>query len=106
MSIVRLQTNEIYDEMQAQTKWQQQGVKLKLIGQVIRRYFPDFLIRLDDERYLILEVKGQESDQDRVKRRALSDWCRAVNQVKHYGHWCCVVSRSPADIDGIIAKYI
>ncbi len=75
-----------------------------LYNGVIRRYFPDFLIRLDDERYLILEVKGQESDQDRVKRRALSDWCRAVNQVKHYGHWCCDVSRSPADIDGIIKK--
>ena len=76
-----------------------------LYNGIIRRYFPDFLIKLDDKHYLILEVKGQESDQDKIKRRALQDWCRAVNRVRDYGFWSCDVSRSPADIDGIILKY-
>ena len=76
-----------------------------LYNGIIRRYFPDFLIKLDGEKYLILEVKGQESEQDKIKRRALQDWCKAVNRVKDYGFWSCDVSQSPADIDGIILKY-
>ncbi|MBQ7594247.1 MAG: DEAD/DEAH box helicase family protein [Synergistaceae bacterium] len=71
-----------------------------------RRYLPDFLIKLENDRMLILEVKGLESEQDKIKRERLSDWVKAVNGIKIFGEWACDISKSPADIDEIIAKYI
>ena len=73
---------------------------------VLRRYLPDFLIKLANDKMLILEVKGLETEQDKLKRERLSDWVKAVNGVKIFGEWACDVSRSPADVDGIIAKYL
>lgn len=70
------------------------------------RYYPDFLIKLANQKMLILEVKGIESEQDRIKFAALTDWVKAVNGIKIFGEWSCDMSKSPADIDGIIAKYI
>ncbi|MBQ7545230.1 MAG: DEAD/DEAH box helicase family protein [Synergistaceae bacterium] len=75
-----------------------------MFGGKVHRYLPDFLVRLSNGRTLILEVKGRESEQDRVKREALADWVKAVNLVKVYGEWSCDVSRNPADVDGIIAR--
>ena len=74
-------------------------------GQV-KRYVPDFFVRLENNITLILETKGIESEQDKEKKRALSDWVKAVNGTKRFGEWACDMSKSPADIDGIIAKYI
>ena len=55
------------------------------------RYIPDFLAvaPLSDEKelYLVIEVKGRESDADRVKRRwAENYWIPAVNQHPNFGH--------------------
>ncbi|MBQ9629819.1 MAG: hypothetical protein IJR43_11250, partial [Synergistaceae bacterium] len=74
-------------------------------GQV-KRYVPDFFVRLKNNITLILETKGIESEQDKEKKRALSDWIKAVNNTNRFGEWACDMSKSPADIDGIIAKYI
>ncbi|MGL4594236.1 MAG: hypothetical protein ACRCUY_05860 [Thermoguttaceae bacterium] len=46
---------------------------------VVRRYFPDYLIRYKNGTMLVLETKGQETDRDRTKRAFLDDWCEAVN---------------------------
>lgn len=72
---------------------------------VIRRYTPDFLIKLDNGKILILETKGQETRKDKAKRAALSEWVEAVNALQEYGEWCNDVSYSVADVDGIINKY-
>ncbi len=72
----------------------------------IWKYYPDFLIKLSNDRMLILEVKGIESEQDRIKRKALNDWVKAVNGTKRFGEWSCDVSYNPADVDGIISKHI
>ena len=72
---------------------------------VIRRYTPDFLVRLDNGKTLILETKGRETEKDRAKRSALSEWVQAVNETHEYGEWCHDVSFSIADVDGIIEKY-
>ena len=77
-----------------------------LYNGAVKKYLPDFLIRLDNDINLILEVKGQESAQDKAKRRALMDWVTAVNDAKEFGKWACEVSYNIADIDGIIAKYL
>ncbi|MGD0043505.1 MAG: hypothetical protein ABSE84_24385, partial [Isosphaeraceae bacterium] len=54
---------------------------------VVRKYRPDFLVRLVSGDYLILEVKGQDSEQDQVKRRFLDEWVKAVNDQAGFGHW-------------------
>ena len=46
---------------------------------VVRKYRPDFLIRLTSGDMLVLEVKGKDSEQDRVKREFLDRWVAAVN---------------------------
>ncbi|MGI8671380.1 MAG: restriction endonuclease, partial [Luteitalea sp.] len=56
-----------------------------------RRYLPDFLVRLRDGSTLVLEIKGQDSDQDRAKRAALDVWVRAVNERGGFGQWTAAV---------------
>ena len=73
---------------------------------VVRKYLPDFLIRLDNGKTLILETKGQETRRDKEKRKALSEWVSAVNSLGEYGEWCNDVSYNISDVDGIIARYI
>lgn len=73
---------------------------------VVRKYLPDFIIKLDNGKTLILETKGQEKEQDRVKRKALQEWIQAVNETNQYGVWCNAVSYNVKDLDGIILKAV
>lgn len=73
---------------------------------VIRKYIPDFLIRLDNGKMLVLETKGQETRRDKVKREALAEWIEAVNNTGEFGLWFNDVSYDVADVDGIINKYL
>jgi type III restriction enzyme len=67
------------------------------------RYRPDFLIRLKDGSILVLETKGQESQKDRIKRDAMKEWCRAVNEQGGFGVWRNAMSKHPDDITEILA---
>ena len=69
-------------------------------------YYPDFLIRLNNGKILVLETKGQDSPQVQEKLRALAEWIETVNLLMEYGEWCSDISYNVADIDGIIAKHI
>jgi type III restriction enzyme len=71
---------------------------------VVRKYRPDFLVRLVSGDYLILEVKGQDSEQDQVKRRFLDEWVKAVNDQAGFGHWSWEVSKNPADLPDILSR--
>ena len=70
-----------------------------------RRYVPDFLVRLTNGKTLVLEIKGQDSPQNRAKREALKEWVAAVNAVGVFGGWCWDVAFAPADVHDIIAKH-
>lgn len=72
---------------------------------VVRKYRPDFLIRLTAGEYLVLETKGQDTEQDQVKRRFLDEWVNAVNQHAAFGKWNWAVSKDPADLPDILARY-
>jgi type III restriction enzyme len=72
---------------------------------VILKYRPDYLIRLANGKMLVLEVKGQESQQDRTKREFLSEWTKAVNQHGGFGAWVSDVSFSPADLLDILRRH-
>lgn len=73
---------------------------------VVRKFRPDYLIQLTNDEYLILEVKGQDTMKNRTKRTFLAEWIRAVNGHGGFGRWHSDVSFNPADIDGIIGKYL
>jgi len=69
---------------------------------VIRKYYPDFVIKFKNGQHLILETKGQDTDQDKTKRVFLDDWCKAINQHGGFGIWRWAVSFNPNDLDAII----
>ncbi len=70
-----------------------------------RKYVPDFLIRLKNGNHLILEVKGEDSQQNQAKRQALAEWVQAVNQKGGFGKWAADVSFSPNDIPGVLDRH-
>ena len=69
---------------------------------IVRKYRPDFLIRLHTGTTLVLEVKGQDSPQNEAKRAALDEWTRAVTQHGGFGRWTWAVSRAPSDLADLI----
>jgi type III restriction enzyme len=69
---------------------------------VVRKYRPDFIIRLKNGSFLILETKGQDTKQDKAKREFLDEWVRAVNEHGGFGNWSWAVSKNPADVGGLI----
>jgi type III restriction enzyme len=69
---------------------------------VVRRFFPDFLIKLTTGENLIVETKGQDNEQNKTKRAYLDEWCRAINQQGGFGKWSWAVSFDPNDLDQIL----
>ena len=70
---------------------------------VVRKYRPDFIIRLKSGNMLALETKGQPDEQSYSKHRALGQWVKAVNQHGGFGRWSTAVSYIPGDIKDILA---
>jgi type III restriction enzyme len=73
---------------------------------VVRKYWPDFIIKLKSGEFLVLEIKGQDTQQDKTKREFLDEWVRAVNEHSGFGRWKWAVSENPADVKMIIEKAI
>jgi type III restriction enzyme len=69
---------------------------------IIRKFRPDYLVRLANGKLLVLEVKGQDNQEQRTKREFLDEWVRAVNGHGGCGLWAADVSRSPTDIHEIL----
>ncbi len=72
---------------------------------VVRKYRPDFLIRLVSGEALILETKGLDTEQDRVKRGYLAEWTQAVNALGGFGNWDWAVAHHPGEIKDILLKH-
>ncbi|MDA7955897.1 MAG: DEAD/DEAH box helicase family protein [Gammaproteobacteria bacterium] len=72
---------------------------------VVKKYRPDFLIRLQSGATLILEVKGRKRERDSTKHDYMRDWVEAVNQHGGFGRWCFDVSEMPADVADIINRH-
>ena len=70
---------------------------------VVRRYIPDFIVKLANRKFLILEIKGQDSPQVRAKKDALDEWVQAVNEHGGFGTWHSEIAFQPADVPDIIA---
>ncbi|MBI3289862.1 DEAD/DEAH box helicase family protein [Candidatus Microgenomates bacterium] len=61
-------------------------------------YYPDFILRFEGERHLILEVKGKLTDQDKAKWAAAEEWVKAVNANGNFGTWEFKVLKDPKDL--------
>lgn len=67
-----------------------------------RNFVPDYLIRLNNGKTLVLEVKGVDSEKNRAKRAAMQTWVKAVNEQGGFGQWCFDVVFEPAKTRDII----
>jgi len=65
-------------------------------------YYPDYLIRFEDGRTLILEVKGKEDDKVKAKHAAAEEWVRAVNALGSFGKWEFKVLRNQKDVFEVV----
>ena len=72
---------------------------------VRRRFVPDFLIRLANGKTLILEIKGEDNEQNRAKRSALDVWVQGVNAKGGFGVWCWDVAFMPAQMQDILNQH-
>lgn len=72
---------------------------------IIRKFRPDYLVRLANGKMLVLEVKGQDNQEQQTKREFLSEWVRGVNGHGGFGIWASDVSRYPSDIHEILQKH-
>jgi len=72
---------------------------------VRRRYLPDFLVRLANGKTLVLEIKGEDSEQNRAKRAALAAWVEAVNAKGGFGMWSWDVAFQPAQLQDILDRH-
>ena len=73
---------------------------------VIKKYRPDFIIRLINDDHLILETKGKETQKDKSKQEFLNEWVKAVNSHGGFGKWKWAVSKNPADVGKIIENCV
>lgn len=64
-------------------------------------YLPDFVARLEaeDERYLIVELKGQDWEGTAgIKAQAAVRWCAAVNATGRHGRWDYLLANKVSDL--------
>lgn len=72
---------------------------------IIKNYIPDYIIELYNGDKLVLEVKGQDSDENRIKREFLNLWIKAVNETKRFGIWHWAVVFNSSEIYDILNTY-
>lgn len=73
---------------------------------VVRRYIPDFIIKLTNGEFLILEIKGQDDPQVQAKKDALDKWVKAINEHGGFGTWHSGIAFELAEVPRIIATAI
>lgn len=72
---------------------------------VVKKYRPDFLLRLANGVTLVLEVKGQDTQDNRTKRQFLDEWVRAINTHGGFGTWAWDVSLSQDDLPDVLERH-
>ncbi|MCY4160025.1 MAG: type III restriction endonuclease subunit R, partial [Bacteroidetes bacterium] len=72
---------------------------------VIRKYRPDFIVRLTSGDTLIVEIKGQENEETDAKNKFMQQWIEAVNEHRGFGHWSFAVSREPGQLHEILTEF-
>lgn len=87
------QALEGHSSVLAYAKNQALGFEIPYLdGGAMRRYLPDFLVRLDvgepEPLNLVLEMKGQRDESDKAKAQTAREmWVPGVNALGGYGRW-------------------
>ena len=71
---------------------------------VVKKYRPDFLIKLKSGGFLVLETKGQQDEQADSKHAYMKEWVAAVNGHGGFDRWAFAVAHKPGDIIDILAR--
>jgi type III restriction enzyme len=70
-----------------------------------RKYIPDYLIKLVNGKTLLLEVKGQVTEQEEAKWSATRKLIAAINSKKAFGKWEFDVVTDMAKVHDVILKH-
>lgn len=62
------------------------------------RYYPDFLVVLDNGLQVIVEVKGQYTDDADAKANAAERWVAAMNNLGEHGQWQYLLITDPQNL--------
>jgi type III restriction enzyme len=65
----------------------------------IHKYRPDYIVKLSEEKYLIIEVKGEVTEQDKVKAQYLDEWVNCVNTQGGFGTWSWMMSNHSWEVE-------
>ena len=68
----------------------------------IKTYYPDYIIKFESNRHLILEIKGQTTEQDKAKWQAAKEWVNAVNANGSFGTWEFKVLDDPKNLFEVV----
>ena len=68
-------------------------------------YIPDFIAELDIGLTLIIELKGQYTDDADTKAKAAERWVSAVNTAGDWGAWYYVVLKDPTELPNKLNAY-
>lgn len=69
---------------------------------IVHKYRPDFLVMLADDSFMIIEIKGTETQQDQVKWEYLREWTQAVNEFSSFGKWNWGVAAQANEITNLL----
>lgn len=115
--IALAQALEGHSRVLAYAKNQALGFEIPYLdGGAMRRYLPDFLVRLDagegvEPLNLVLEMKGQRDESDKAKAQTARDmWVPGVNALGGYGRWAFAEFTNPYTTEnefaGLVAKLV
>jgi type III restriction enzyme len=54
---------------------------------------------------VVMETKGQDTKQDKVKHRYPAEWTQAVNAHCGFGRWRCAVTQKPGEVRDILIEH-
>jgi len=69
------------------------------------RYIPDFIVVTDAGLFLIVETKGQVTQDAEVKEMAARRWVSAVNRLGTHGHWDYLLVTDPSNLGYLLNEF-
>jgi type III restriction enzyme len=69
------------------------------------RYIPDFIVVTDTDQNVIVEIKGQVTDNADAKAKAAERWTAAVTRLGTHGSWHYLLVTDPGRLGILINAY-
>jgi type III restriction enzyme len=69
------------------------------------RYIPDFIVETDKALNVIVEIKGQVTDNADAKAKAALRWVNAVNRLGQHGTWHYLLMTDPGALGHALKRF-